>query len=323
MRVAVGTDRGVMVLKPGEAPGAPWTMVSYGLSTRRIQALAQGPEDALLAASDQGLISRTRDGENWQTFAEGLASSSIHSLSLHPAEPDLIFAGTQPAGVFRSSDGAVHWERLGGFNSVPSAGNWSYPIPPYRATVKAIRQHPQHPRALLAAVAMGGVIASLDGGLTWAERHQGLSREVNDLALHSARPARVYAATGGGIFRSEDLAATWQEAHQGLPYLFTQALALDPEDPEKLMAGISQQREGGASLVARSRDGGRTWQVTANGLPSLQGQRLTAMTSLPGLFAFGTDTGALYVTRDFGESWWPLRQGCPPIRALLGLPAKA
>ena len=104
-----------------------------------------------------------------------------------------------------------------------------YPIP-YRAKVKAIRQHPQHPRALLVAVAMGGMIASLDGGLTWSERHQGLSREVNDLALHPARPARVYAATGGGFFRSDDLASTWQEAHQGLPYLFTQALALDPED---------------------------------------------------------------------------------------------
>ncbi|MGI5843648.1 MAG: WD40/YVTN/BNR-like repeat-containing protein [Candidatus Xenobium sp.] len=322
MRVAVGTDQGVMVLKPGEMPEFPWTLVSHGLSTRRIQALAQFPEGDLLAASDQGLVSRTRDGENWQTFAEGLASSNIHSLSLHPSEPEMVFAGTQPAGLFCSQDGAAHWERMATFISVPSAGKWSYPIPPYRAKVKAIRQHPQHPRALLVAVAMGGMIASLDGGLTWSERHQGLSREVNDLALHPARPARVYAATGGGFFRSDDLASTWQEAHQGLPYLFTQALALDPEDPEKLMVGISQQREGGSSLVARSRDGGRTWQVTSNGLPSLKGQCLTAMTSLPGFFIFGTDNGTLYFTRDFGESWWPLRPGCPPIRALLGLPAK-
>lgn len=323
MRIAVGTDRGVMVLKPGEAPGASWSMVNYGLSTRRIQALAQGAEGSLYAGSEQGMISQTLDGENWKTFAEGLASASIRALSLHPAEPGTLYAGAQPAAVFRSGDGGARWERLAGFNAVPGAGNWNSPIPPYRAAVKALRQLPQHPRALLAAVAMGGLIASLDGGLTWAERHQGLSREVNDLALHPARPARVFAATGTGVFRSDDLAATWQETSQGLPYLFVQALAMDPEDPERLMAGITQQREGGASLVARSQDGGRTWQVTAKGLPSLQGQCLTAMTSMPGLFAFGTDSGALFVTRDFGELWWPMRQGCPGIRSLLGLPAKS
>jgi len=323
MKIAVGTDQGVMVLEATQSKDRPWALTTQGLVTRRIQALAASPDRRLYAACDHGLVSCTQDGENWRTFAEGLNSANIRALSLHPSEPDTLYAGVQPAGIYRSQDAGMHWERLPGFNAVPGAPSWSFPLPPYQARVSSLRQHPQHPRALVAGVALGGLVASLDGGLTWAERHTGLSREVQALAMHPARPARIYAATGGGVFRSEDLAATWQEAHQGLPYLFTQALALDPEDPEKLMAGITQQREGGATLVARSQDGGRTWQVTANGLPSLQGHCLTAMASLPGLFAFGTDTGALFVTRDFGESWWPMRQGCPPIRALLGLPAKA
>ncbi len=319
MKIAVGTDQGVMVLKAGQVEGASWTLSAQGLATRRIQALARSPEKYLYAGCDQGMVSRTSDGEHWQTFAEGLNSTSVQVLSLHPSEPDTIFAGAQPAAVYRSLDAGSHWERLQGFNAVPSAPNWNYPSPPYRARVTALIQHPQHPRALVAGVAMGGVVASLDGGLTWAERHTGLSREVQDLAMHPARPARIYAATGGGVFRSEDLAATWRPIQLGLPYLFAQALAVAPEDPERLMVAVTQRRDGGAALVARSSNGGQSWQVTAQGLPSLQGQCITALTSLPGAFVFGTDQGGLFVTKDFGETWRVLRPGCPPVRALLGL----
>lgn len=319
MRIAVGTDQGVMVLKPGEVDAATWALVSHGQHARRIEALAEGADGALFVGADQGTVYKTVDGENWRSFAEGLTYTSIHALSVHPAEPDVLYAGSKPAAIFRSTDGGVHWERLAGFNAVPSAGKWSYPVPPYRAVVSALLQHPQHSKALLAGVALGGLIASLDGGLTWAERHTGLGREVNDLAMHPARPARLYAATGAGLFRSDDLASTWQPIHQGLPYLFTRALAIDPGDPDRLMAGVNQQREGGAALIARSADGGQTWQVAAQGLPSLQGQSITAVAALPGVFVFGTDGGGLFATTNFGENWRRIRSTCPPVRSLLGL----
>ncbi len=319
MKIAVGTDQGVMVLEATQSKDRPWALMTQGLVTRRIQALAASPDRRLYAACNHGLVSCTQDGENWRTFAEGLNSANIRALSLHPSEPDTLYAGVQPAGIYRSQDAGMHWERLPGFNAVPGAPSWSFPLPPYQARVSSLRQHPQHPRALVAGVALGGLVASLDGGLTWAERHTGLSREVQALAMHPARPARIYAATGGGVFRSEDLAATWQPLPLGLPYSFTQALAVDPEDPECLMVAVTQKRDGGAAMLARSSNGGQSWLVTARGLPLLHGHCVTCMASIPGSFVFGTDQGGLFVTTDFGENWRVMWPGCPPIRSLLGL----
>ena len=96
-------------------------------------------------------------------------------------------------------------------------------------------------------------------------------------------------------------------------------MAVDPEDPDRLMAGVLQQRDGGASMIARSADAGQTWQVVAQGLPSLQGQSITAVVALPGTWVFGTDNGGLFASSNFGESWRRIRNTCPPVRALLGL----
>lgn len=72
-------------------------------------------------------------------------------------------------------------------------------------------------------------------------------------------------------------------------------------------------------MVARSGDGGNTWQVVAHGLPSLQGQSITALAALPGLFVLGTDAGLLFATKNFGDFWQRIRSTTAPIRKILGL----
>lgn len=319
MRVAVGTDQGVMVLKPGDVEGSTWTLVSHGQHNRRIEAICQAPSGDLYVGADFGTVYRTRDGENWQSFVEGLTYTSVHALSLHPDEPNVLYAGTQPAAIFRSTDGGPNWEKLASFHSVPSATKWSYPVPPYRAMVTCLLQHPQHPKAIMAGIAMGGLIASLDGGVTWAERHQGLGKEMHALVMHPARPARLFAATGGGLFRSEDLGASWTQMTAGLPYSFARSIAVDPDNPDRLMAGLNQQRDGGTAVIARSADGGNTWQVVAHGLPSLAGQSITAVAAGPGHFLMGTDAGLLFATANFGDFWQRIRNTCPPVRRLVNL----
>ena len=43
--------------------------------------------------------------------AEG-ALPTIWSLAIDPVDPDTLFAGSRPAGVWRSRDGGRHWEQL-------------------------------------------------------------------------------------------------------------------------------------------------------------------------------------------------------------------
>jgi hypothetical protein len=36
----------------------------------------------------------------------------IWSLTIDPVDPNILFAGTRPAAVYRSQDGGLRWERL-------------------------------------------------------------------------------------------------------------------------------------------------------------------------------------------------------------------
>ena len=36
----------------------------------------------------------------------------IWALAIDPVDPNIIFAGTRPAALFRSTDGGQHWDKL-------------------------------------------------------------------------------------------------------------------------------------------------------------------------------------------------------------------
>jgi hypothetical protein len=40
------------------------------------------------------------------------ALPTIWSLTIDPLDPDILFAGTRPAAVYRSRDGGLQWEKL-------------------------------------------------------------------------------------------------------------------------------------------------------------------------------------------------------------------
>jgi photosystem II stability/assembly factor-like uncharacterized protein len=80
----------------------------------RIQALAAHPTQAhtVFAGGDTGLFASRNGGGRWERIGSDSTLPTIWSLTIDPAEPDILFAGTRPAGVYRSRDGGRHWEKL-------------------------------------------------------------------------------------------------------------------------------------------------------------------------------------------------------------------
>lgn len=305
MRIAVGTENGVIVLKPGKSEIDTWSLLSHTQQGRSVQALLSDQHGAIIAATAQGSIHKTKDGENWMTTIEGLEGLNIKSLSFHPDDPLIMFCGTQPPAIYRSTTGGLRWQKVPSFNALPGAASWSYPVPPYRARVTRIIQHPLHANVVMAAVAQGGFLGSLDSGLTWMERPVSTGREVNDIILHHGAPTRIIAATSTGLFRSLDLGSTWQQVQHGAPYMFAWCLAVSPENPNFIMASLSQQcEESGPQMIVCTENGGDTWSVRNTGLPSLNGQRITSISASGSqTFAFSTRTGNIYMTTNGGELW--------------------
>src|SRR4051812_48575979 len=121
----------------------------------------------------------------------------------------------------------------------------------------------------------------------------------------AGQATRLYAATGDAIARLTEGDGEWR-VELSLPGSGAQCLAVDPNDPETVYAGLV---EGG---VQRSADGGGTWSdcdLPEPGVFSL------AVSAADGAVYAGTEPSRLFRSDDQGESWRELE-------ALLELPSR-
>ena len=66
-------------------------------------------EGVILAGTTAGIQRSDDGGDSWRVVNAGLTSKHVRWLAYHPDISDLEFAGTEPAGIFVSRDGAEHW----------------------------------------------------------------------------------------------------------------------------------------------------------------------------------------------------------------------
>jgi len=59
----------------------------------------------VFAAGDTGLFISHDGGAVWERVGAQGDVPTIWSLAIDPVDPDILFAGTRPAGVWRSRDG--------------------------------------------------------------------------------------------------------------------------------------------------------------------------------------------------------------------------
>jgi hypothetical protein len=117
--------------------------------------------------------------------------------------------------------------------------------------------------------------------------------------------ARLYAATGNGIARLDEVNGDWS-VELSLGGSGAQCLAVDPDDPDTLYAGLRKHG------VRRTNDGGRSWDESA--LPE-PGVFSLAVSAADGAVYAGTEPSRLFRSDDRGESWRELE-------ALLELPSR-
>ena len=102
--------------------------------------------------------------------------------------------------------------------------------------------------------------------------------------------ARLYVAGGNAVSVIED-----GRVETGLEGLGARCLALDPEDPDTLYVGTSDEG------IFKSEDGGAAWEK----LSGIEHPMVTAVAVSPidGAVYAGTEPSALFVSRDGGASW--------------------
>ena len=277
--------------------------------------------ETFFAGTDKGQYKSIDGGRNWQL--KGLEQYKIFSLAFHPSDPKTIYAGTEPALLFRSSDGGETWTELDGVRKLPGRSKWCYPAPPYIAHIKGIAIHPEDPEVMYCSIEEGGVIQSLDAGESWryvskgeaetfrpVSRVTGVYQDCHVVRISPHDPDSLFLTTGDGLYRSDDCGKSWRRIDRGYRMKkYFGSVVLHPDDPKVIYATASAAPPSGAkneSSVYKSTDDGVSFKEIATEIRPLYivGWNGLAMDPLDaGSLYFGAADGKLYNSADGGESW--------------------
>ena len=332
-RIYLATDNGLAIL---HGRNGQWQadLRLDGLYAWCVVADPLRPEQLYCGTFGSGLWRSTDAGASWRPVGDGIPYAEVMSVAVSPLERvgdrGVVWAGTEPSALFRSEDGGDTWQERPALRDLPSAPTWSFPPRPWTSHVRWIAPDPNVAERLFVGIELGGVMRSLDAGLTWEDRKPGSQHDAHTLATHRLAPGRVYEAAGGGYAESHDGGATWRGDDAGLRYHYLWGLAVDPADPETIVAsaayGPRQAHDpGAAEAVIYRRTAGETWQRVENGLPEPRGNRVYVLGSHaaePGVFYAANDRG-LYRSPDAGLTWerldvaWPSGHTATAVHAIL------
>ena len=280
-------------------------------------------------------------GQTWShssagmSYGDGEGAPQIPTIwNVTPAHGSL-YAGVEPAGLFRSDDGGATWQHVEGLTNHPTRPKWE---PGNGGLIlHSIVPHPTDADRMWVGISAVGAFETRDGGKSWETRNRGVRADfvpgpapefgqcVHKLVMASDGGERLYQQNHCGVYRTADGGVNWEEITGSLPSEFGFPMAAHPRDPQTVwtipLNGAAEGRyvPDGSAAVWRTNDGGDRWIRAGDGLPqrdayiSVLREAMAVDRLDPVGVYFGTSTGQLYGSADEGRSWSLIADNLPPI----------
>src|SRR2546427_2084543 len=249
-----------------------------------------------------------------------------------PGKPYVYYVGAASGGIFKTTDGGIHWEPIFDAQAVSSIGSLAVAGSDVNVVWAGsgesfIRSH----------ISVGsGIYKSLDAGKTWAPMGLEKTGRIGNVNIDPRNPEIVLACALGhaygpqperGVFRTTDGGKSWEKVLFVDENTGCSDLAMDPNNPRILFAGMWQieihtygRTSGGpGSGLFKSSDGGATWKrLEGHGLPKPPVGRIAVRVAqrdsnrVYALIETGdgvpidgkpTQSGQLWRSDDGGENW--------------------
>ncbi|PZS32569.1 MAG: glycosyl hydrolase [Pseudonocardiales bacterium] len=264
----------------------------------------------------------------------GASLARVWQLHPSPSEPGVVWAGSEPQGLFRSDDGGEHFSFVRALWDHPHRPDWGAGFG--GAAIHTVLPHPADPLRLLVAMSTGGVYRTQDAGASWSASNSGVKAQffpdpwpefgqcVHKVARDSQDPERLFLQNHHGVYRSDDDGRTWQSIADDLPTDFGFAMVTHPSRAGvaynfPITADGERIPPGHACRVFRTDDAGKTWTPLSEGLPQddyygiVLRDAMCADDADPAGIYFGTRNGEVFASADEGERWSQVAAHLPDV----------
>lgn len=195
----VGTDDGVVTARSKD--GRSWEIENRGLKGWGIPtatAVPSAPNRVLAGTRGDGVWLSDDFGEKWRKPSYGKRGpGKVRCLTTAPDDAKRLYAGTEPIDVFVSEDLGASWLRLDSVWDDPFVATVPYPVATVEPHVRDIAIDPTHPDTMYAALQVGYILKSANGGETWRLLNKDFDCDVHTIVVDPTNPRRVLIATGG------------------------------------------------------------------------------------------------------------------------------
>ena len=222
----------------------------------------------------------SEDGVRWEERNSGLAFKDVYTVtSVAEAGGITLYAGTQPAALFKSCDLGQGWSELPALRQVPGTRSGPFRNRRRIAHTKMMVFDPRTPQRIYAAIEQGALLKTEDGGQSWREladyskSDDGAYRDVHQVLLLPVwRPDTVFMTTGVGLYRSSDGGEHWERlTGEEFRLAYPDHMMLSPDEKTLFMSGTKfhpgfwMGTHVADTTIVRSRNHGRSWDTDPNG----------------------------------------------------------
>ena len=276
--LAAGSSRGLFISTTEQAD---WhRAMSDDVQITALQLVINGTAHYGLAGDSTGGIWKSDANlEDWQRIAKLREAGAVTSVAVWqlPDATDVLYIGTEEAGVLRTDNEGNQVEHL--------SGNWPDRMEDCLGRVLAESVPDLHIRDIELAPAQDGdpgiyvttwnkaVHVSSDGGKSWEVRNHGISCDnqadsyaigvphYRDLEVGGAQQADWFLAGFDGLYRSDDDRKSWVQ-FETLPVSLIRGLGISAAVGSRHALAITTY--GGGAYI--SLDQGQSWSIANDGL---------------------------------------------------------
>ena len=315
---------GLFRRSPGEGE---WQSLTAGLPDKvEVRAIAVHSQnsDVIYVGTQDGPYRSIDGGERWERVGFPDRGAVVWAITIHPTQPNILYAGTSPVALYRSEDGGDNWRKLPQARSPALCERDGFDTRTVRITFD-----PSRPDDIYAALEVSGVIRSEDAGETWKDMSASLiklaeqphlksnvgGRSCGDcegildshaLAVSAAAPGTAFLALRMGLFRSDDRGAHWYDTEIGRfsPLTYCRDVIVSPHDARVLYACLSPAAFSNDGTLYRSDDLAQTWRRIDHGVKAESTLMAVAVHPNDPARVYSVSRGGqVFGTEDSGASW--------------------